>query len=100
MRSTLARVASNEAVFAAANDSIADVAARLGEEMPLVPFLCECPDPACTELAELSLGEYAALRLFADRFLVSRSCLGGDIAGSVLLALNDRYAVVDRPQPA
>lgn len=96
MRSTLARVASNEAAFAAANDSIAAVAAGLGEPLPLVPFLCECPDPACCEIAQLSLGEYASLRLFADRYLVSRTCRGGDVAGSVLLEQTERYAVIDR----
>ena len=98
--STHARVASNEAAFAAADDSIAEVAAGLGEQLPLVPFLCECPEPSCCEIAELSLGEYAALRLFADHYLVSRNCRGGELAGSVLLTANDRYAVVDRPQPS
>lgn len=100
MSSTLDRVASNEAVFAAANDSIAEVAASLGGELRLVPFLCECPEPTCCEIAELSLGEYASLRLFADRYLVSRRCRSGDLAGSVQLTVTDRYVVVDRPQPS
>lgn len=96
MQPTLARVASNEALFAEANDSIAFVAAGL-DPLPLVPFLCECPDATCCEIAELSLGEYAALRLFAHRFLVSCRCRAGELPGSELVERNERYAVVERP---
>lgn len=96
VRETLARVASNEAAFAAANDAVADVALRLGPRR-FVPFLCECADPACVEVARLSLGEYAAVRLFADRYLVSPLCRSGERAGTLLIEQNERYSVVDRP---
>ena len=58
--------------------------------------LCECPNPRCSAVAELSLGEYAALRLFANRYLVSPGCRGGDLAGTEIVERTDRFTVVDR----
>jgi hypothetical protein len=89
------RISTNEARFAAANDQIAEVATTL-EPRPRVPFLCECPDPRCSTVVELSLGEYAAVRLFAQRYLVSARCRGGELAHTLLVETNDRYTVVDR----
>jgi len=89
------RVASNEARFAEANDAIAVVAGRLPPR-ELVPFLCECPDPRCSEIAEASLAEYATLRLFANRFLVAARCRGGEPAGTMVVERTERYAIVDR----
>lgn len=96
MQQTLDRVASNEARFAEANDRIALVAAAL-DPVPLVPFLCECPNARCSEIAELTLGEYASLRLFVHRFLVSTRCRGGDAPGSEIVTRTARYSVVERP---
>jgi hypothetical protein len=90
------RVASNEARFAAANDEIALMAATLSPR-PFVPFLCECPTASCAEIAELSLGEYAALRLFPNRFVISTDCRGGDVAGTQIVERGPRYMIVDRP---
>jgi hypothetical protein len=90
------RVWSNEARFAAANDEIALFAGTLAPR-ELVPFLCECRSARCTELAELSLGEYAALRLFSNRFLVAAACSSGELPESLVLERNERYALIDRP---
>jgi hypothetical protein len=90
------RVASNEARFAAANDEIALMAATLSPRRT-VPFLCECPTASCSELAELSLGEYAALRLFPNRFVISAACRGGDYGGTQIVERTPRYTIVDRP---
>jgi len=95
VQATADRVASNEALFAEANDAIAVIAGSIPPR-PLVPFLCECPDPRCTQLAELSLGEYALLRLFANRFVIAPSCVGGDRAGTLVVETTDRFTVVDR----
>jgi hypothetical protein len=96
MRPTAERVSSNEARFAAANDAIAYTAAAL-QPRPFVPFLCECPAPRCSEIAPLSLGEYAALRLFPSRFVVASGCRGGELAGAQIVERNERFTVVDRP---
>jgi hypothetical protein len=43
------------------NDQIARTAARL-HFVARVPFLCECDDPQCHELVQLSLGDYERAR--------------------------------------
>jgi hypothetical protein len=96
MAPTAERVASNEARFAAANDEIALVAATLSPRHH-VPFLCECPSVRCAEIAELSLGEYAALRLFPSRFAIAAACRSGDLAGTQIVERTTRYTIVDRP---
>jgi hypothetical protein len=90
-----ARVASNEARYAAANDSIAIVAGTLAAAH-VIPFLCECPDRRCCEIAHASLGEYAALRLVPNRFLLAPRCRGGEPAGTTFIERTDRFTVVDR----
>ena len=98
MQGTAERVASNEAVFAAANDGIATVAGTIAPRQ-FVPFLCECPDPRCTQIAELSLGEYGLLRLFANRFVIAPACRTGDRAGTLVVEATDRFTIVDRLGP-
>ena len=95
VQATADRVASNEALFAEANNTIATVAGTIAPR-PLVPFLCECPNPRCTKIAELSLGEYGLLRLFANRFVIAPACRSGDRAGTIVVETTDRFTVVDR----
>jgi hypothetical protein len=98
MAATSDRLASNEAAFAAANDAIAETAQTL--TVSQIPFLCECPDTRCSEIALMTMGEYAALRLFPNRFLISAHCRTGDVSGALLVETNPRYSVVDRPSAA
>jgi hypothetical protein len=55
------RVARNEATFRSANEAIEAAAARSELEEPL-PVLCECADPACTEILRLSVQQYEEVR--------------------------------------
>src|SRR3954453_11540067 len=62
------RVALNDDAFRKANDRIG-TAARDVEVAELVPFLCECADPACTMVIQLSLDEYERVRRHSRWFL-------------------------------
>ena len=64
-----ARRARNEVTFRAANERIARKAAALGADDQPVPFLCECPQPTCTDLVFLSLDEYTEIRAHPRQFL-------------------------------
>ena len=55
------RVGRNEATFRRANEAIETAAAR-SELEELLPILCECSDPACTEIVRLSTQEYEEVR--------------------------------------
>lgn len=55
------RVARNDAIFREANERIRDFAETSDIETPL-PFICECADPECREIVQLTSGQYRELR--------------------------------------
>ena len=86
------RVARNDATFRDANERINRVAAESGITSE-VPFICECADPACTEIVRLSLGDYEAVRAHGDRF-ISRP--GHETEGVSVVERHDGYDVVEK----
>lgn len=80
------RIAENESMFRAANESIELAAESTGVGTDPVPFVCECPDPSCTEIVELTLVEYEEVRTGPTRFFV--------VAGHQALAVQANAAVV------
>lgn len=63
------RLASNEVLFRAANERIADWEERHHSEAGEL-YLCECADSACREKVELRREEYEAVRSNSRRFFV------------------------------
>jgi hypothetical protein len=67
------RVARNEAAFRRANEKIRRTIDSLEfseDDRDLFPFLCECADPACHKLVQLTLDEYAGVRANPARFAI------------------------------
>jgi hypothetical protein len=61
-----------------------------------VPFICECADPACTELVRLSLAEYEAVRADSRHFLNAPGHeVNADGYGRVV-SNQDGYVVVEK----
>ena len=88
-------MAKNEVTFRNANDEICRSADRLGISA-LIPFICECDDPECRELVQLSLEEYGDVRRDPRRFFKT---LGHEqTAGATgrVVARNERYVVVEK----
>jgi hypothetical protein len=65
---TAERIAKNQATFRDANEQIEKAAEEHG--VPRPPFICECADPRCTELVELDLPTYEAIRSNPTHFFV------------------------------
>jgi hypothetical protein len=63
-------LAENQRRFRLANERIDRARIELGFDGDAVPFLCECPDMACTEVMALSPDEYAQVRARDDRFVI------------------------------
>ena len=55
------RIARNDAIFREANEQIRDFAETLDIQTPLA-FICECADPECREIVQLTLEQYRELR--------------------------------------
>ncbi len=62
--------ARNEAIFRDANERIEELRRELDID-GLVPYLCECEEPACTQALRLSPEEYEEVRSNPRTFLVA-----------------------------
>ena len=93
------RIARNDATFREANERIGSVAEEIGIE-GCVPFICECADPDCTEIVQLSLEEHEAVRAAATLFF---NTPGHQTAAQGYVRVvdeNDRYVVVEKIERA
>ena len=87
-----ARLAENEAIFRAGNESI-DKA--VGGKLEKTPYLCECGEEQCYARVELSPAEYEAVRVHPSRFFVVPG--HEDLtAGEVVVEQHDRYTLVEK----
>jgi hypothetical protein len=87
-----ARLAENEAIFRAGNESI-DKA--VGGKLEQAPYLCECGEERCFETVLLTAAQYEAVRAHPARFFVVPG--HEDLtAGEVVVEQYDRYTLVDK----
>jgi hypothetical protein len=87
-----ARLAKNETIFRAGNESI-DKAA--GGRVEKAPYLCECGEKSCLARIELAPAEYEAVRAHPARFFVVPG--HEDLtAGEVVVEQYDRFTVVEK----
>jgi hypothetical protein len=98
-RETLERIAENQSRFREANERIEQTADSMHLVGP-IPFVCECPTPACTDLVRMTMSEYEGIRANERRFFVvpgheeaSVSNNAGVVAGE---AEDARYVLVDK----
>ena len=87
-----ARAAKNEVSFRKANE-------RLGEKRRELavggktPFLCECSDPHCTEIVQLTFAEYEHVRSNPTWFLIAA---GHEADATATIKEHDAYTVVEK----
>ena len=87
-----ARLASNEAVFRAANERLDSMLGRLPGA---TTYLCECGDDECFEHVQLTNAEYEAVRSHPARFFVVRG--HEDVtAGEAVVEEPPGYTVVEK----
>jgi hypothetical protein len=87
------RIARNDATFRLANERIAETAAEQGID-ELVPFVCECAEPRCTEIIQLSLDEYESVRSEPVQFLNAHGHERAARGRARIVAEHDGYVVV------
>ncbi|MGH3003791.1 MAG: hypothetical protein ACRDM1_14200 [Gaiellaceae bacterium] len=94
---TAEKIAANNGRFREANQQIAAAAADYGlEDGRLVPFVCECSDPGCTELIRLELDDYRRIR-GNPRWFVHARGHESSLPGAVrLVEENPRYLLVEK----
>ena len=90
------RKALNQGTFRKANEDLDEGARKLlgREHSSFVPFLCECPDPACREVLLVTLREYEGVRARPERGVAAIGHEDLDIERVV--ARNDRFVVTEK----
>ena len=86
------RAARNEVYFREANEKLGEKRVEL-EASGLTPFLCECSDPACTELIRLSLEEYEYIRSRPKWFLAAA---GHDADARATAEDHGTYVIIEK----
>jgi hypothetical protein len=91
------RIGLNQSAFRTANERIEATAEAMGL-LELVPFICECADPSCTEIVRLTLDEYEEVRQFPRCFFNARGheALALDAGAGIVAASHDDYVVVEK----
>ena len=96
MDARAARAARNESLFREVNERIEE--AGLVERDRSTRFLCECADTNCTEMIELPVEEYEAVRAKPDRFLVMPGHEIPDI--EQVVEVRPSYLIIEKIGPA
>lgn len=98
-RQTIERIAESQSRFREANEQIEATADRMKLVGP-IPFVCECPAPACTDIVRMSLDDYEAVRQHDRRFFVAPGhqdlAVSGGAGEVVGRDQGGRFVVVDK----
>jgi len=92
---TQERMARNDAIFRDANERMRKVAEDLHVDEQ-VPFFCECADPTCQEVIQLSLAQYGAVRSNSRHFLNAPNHERAAHGSAVVVETHGRYNVVEK----
>ena len=92
------KVARNNQAFRAANDRIETTAEEQGlDNGRRTPFLCECPNPRCTEIVSLTLEEYRHVRSDPRWFVETPGHETHEPATVAVVDRREAYVVVEKP---
>lgn len=87
--------ATNETVFRDMNEWTKEVNdARLGINLAMNAYLCECSDRRCTRAINMTRPEYEAVRQVGVRFAIAVDHENPEI--DVVISENERFATVDK----
>jgi hypothetical protein len=88
---TQERIADDQVSFREENERIESGADKMTLAGP-VPFICECSDPACTEIVRLDVDEYEDVRWHPRRFF--------SVPGHAAASVQAGAAIVAKELPA
>jgi hypothetical protein len=89
------RIAKNDATFRGANERISGVVRTYGVHTT-VPFICECADPACSEIVPLELDQYEEIRATPRHFVNIPGHQAAAQGAAVVVAERDGYVIVEK----
>jgi hypothetical protein len=90
------RIVKNNFTFREANEQIRARADEYNAPIERIPFLCECPVPACTEILRLTLAEYGDVRANPAHFFTAPGHEQADAAVGHVVSRGNGYVVVEK----
>jgi hypothetical protein len=93
------RIAGNQHAFREANERIEETAGGLLHDIELLPFICECPDRDCVEIARLKRHEYECVRAKGNRFFVVPGHEVVEVEGETVARVGqrfDRFSIMEK----
>ena len=96
---TADRVAVNQSTFREANEQLEERADAIGVRTGALPFLCECPDRACTEIALLERADYERIRSRGDWFLAvpgHEVCVVDGVEIAKVIERNESFSLMEK----
>jgi hypothetical protein len=92
------RIVKNNYTFREANEKIRARADEYDAPVERIPFLCECPVPACTEILRLTLSEYADIRVNPAYFFTAPGHERADAAVARVVSRENDYVIVEKDE--
>jgi hypothetical protein len=90
------RIAKNNLIFRAANETIRAKADEYNAPLERIPFLCECPVLDCRELVLLTLAEYKGVRADPAHFLTASGHEEPEKPLGTIVSREDGYVIVEK----
>jgi hypothetical protein len=90
------RIRRNNLIFREANEKIRARADEYDAPLDRVPFLCECPTPACTQIVRLTLAEYGDVRADSTHFLTAPGHEQAEEPVGRVVSRHEGYVVVEK----
>jgi hypothetical protein len=86
--------ARNEELFRNVNERIETLSQTVGQDDPLMQYLCECDSRGCYERVRATRGEYESVRGEPTHFIVLAGHQDPEVERVILS--NDRFLVVEK----
>ena len=90
------RAADNQAMFRSINDRVEDLNEAFDQFGGYGRWTCECADVQCVESIELSMVEYAALRVHPTHFAIAPSDQHFIEDVEIIVKREERYWIVEK----
>lgn len=90
------RITENNRLFRDANEQIRAKSAEHDDPLDRIPFLCECPQEACTTIVRLTSDEYGSVRADPAHFFTAVGHEDAEAPVASVIARHDGYVVVEK----
>jgi hypothetical protein len=94
------RIVKNNLTFREANERIRAKAEEYDAPLERIPFLCECPRPACVQIVRLTISEYSDVRAKPRHFFTAPGHEDAEGRVARVVGYEDGYVVVEKDQAA